>query len=61
LSDQTLVTLGGSYFGSLYRPEHRGSKGGDGASYIGGNGGGFINLQVYKCVQYMTSSIHDTI
>ena len=37
---------GGSYFGSLYRPESRGSRGGHGITRQGGNGGGYVDLEI---------------
>ena len=45
-SDENLLAAGGQYYGSLYRPLHRGSAGGKGKTTEGGSGGGYIDLQV---------------
>ncbi|WAR26297.1 TENX-like protein [Mya arenaria] len=45
-SDKNLRVAGGQYYGSLYRPTQRGSSGGNGQFTSGGNGGGYIKLQV---------------
>jgi len=45
-ADHNLQVPGGSYYGSLYKPTHRGSKGGNGQYTQGGNGGGYIKLEV---------------
>ena len=45
-SDESLRVAGGDYFGSLYQPEYRGSRGGHGSSYEGGKGGGYVNLKI---------------
>jgi hypothetical protein len=42
-----VITGGGNYYGSLYLPKHRGSKGGSGVNSPGGTGGGVIKLKVY--------------
>ena len=44
--DETLIADGGDYFGSLYRPEYRGSRGGHGTTREGGKGGGYIDLEI---------------
>ena len=45
-SDETLNTDGGDYFGSLYRPEYRGCRGGNGDVRTGGRGGGYVDLEI---------------
>lgn len=45
--EQVLMVDGGVYYGSLYTPDKRGSKGGDGVNNPGGRGGGYIKLKVY--------------
>ena len=45
-SKQNTVAIGGSYFGSLYFPQYRGSRGGHGLTSQGGRGGGYIHLTI---------------
>ncbi|KAL4230250.1 hypothetical protein ACF0H5_010636 [Mactra antiquata] len=45
-SNKVSIVNGGNYFGSLYYPDKRGSRGGQGLSSNPGNGGGVINLEV---------------
>jgi hypothetical protein len=40
------VCVGGSYYGSLKQPSHRGSRGGDGNGSPGGLGGGVVNMLI---------------
>ncbi len=44
--DGTLEHPGGSYYGSLYHPKERGSKGGSSPSKTGGEGGGLMKLTI---------------
>jgi len=52
----TLRVRGGGYYGSLYVPQHRGSRGGNGQYDEGGNGGGVINLIVCACLPACSNS-----
>lgn len=41
-----MILDGGAYFGSLYRPKYRGSRGGNGLNWESGKGGGYVDLQI---------------
>ena len=45
-SDNNLIQDGGAYFGSLYQPEYRGSRGGNGLIRDSGKGGGRLDLEI---------------
>ena len=45
-SDETLIQVGGDYYGSLYRPNYRGTRGGNGLVRESGKGGGYLDLAI---------------
>lgn len=44
--NNTVIALGGQYFGSFQFPDQRGSSGGNSSSFLGGKGGGIIHLTI---------------
>lgn len=47
-ADKTSIREGGGYYGSMYMPDLRGSRGGSSLNSPGGKGGGVIDLKVTK-------------